>query len=89
MIYFRSDRNGEFNVFSFDLKTKALKQLTQHKDFPVLYASAGDDKIIYEQAGYLHLLDPKNGKSFRLRVGVAADLRDLGRATRKEPVCTR
>jgi tricorn protease len=76
VIYFRSDRNGEFNVFSFDLKSKALKQLTQHNDFPVLNASAGDDKIIYEQAGYLHLLDPKNGKSSRLTVGVAADLRD-------------
>ena len=76
VIYFRSDRNGEFNVYSFDLKTKALKQLTQHNDFPVLNASAGDDKIIYEQAGYLHLLDPKNGRSSRLTVGVAADLRD-------------
>ncbi len=42
-IYFRSDRNGEFNLFSYNPKSKAIKQLTEHKDFPVLAASASDD----------------------------------------------
>ena len=73
-IYFRSDRNGEFNLFSYNLKSKAIKQLTDHKDFPVLGASAGGGKIIYEQAGYLHTFDPKSGRSTKLTVGVSADL---------------
>ena len=73
-IYFRSDRNGEFNLFSYNLKSKAIKQLTDHKDFPVLSASAGDGKIIYEQAGYLHTFDPKSGRSTKVTIGVAADL---------------
>jgi tricorn protease len=77
VVYFRSDRNGEFNLFSFDPRTKAIKQLTQHKDFPVLNASAGDGNIIYEQAGYLHVLDPGKAKSQRLIIGVAADLLEL------------
>ncbi len=76
-VYFRSDRNGEFNIFSFDAKTKAVVQLTDHKDFPVLNASAGAGKIIYEQAGRLHILEPETGKSIRLAVGVAADLGEL------------
>jgi len=61
-IYFRSDRNGEFNIYSYDTKTKAIKQLTTHADYPVMDLSTGDGKIIYEQAGYLHILDPKKGK---------------------------
>jgi tricorn protease len=73
-IYFRSDRNGEFNLFSYNLKSKAIKQLTDHKDFPVLGVSAGDGKIIYEQAGYLHTFDPKSGRSVKLTIGVPADL---------------
>ena len=73
-VYFRSDRNGEFNLFAYNLKTKAVKQLTDHKDFPVLSSSAGDGKIIYEQAGYLHTFDPKTGRSAKLTIGVAADL---------------
>jgi len=46
-IYFRSDRNGEFNLFSFDSKTKAIKQVTNHTDFPVLAEKAAGGKIIY------------------------------------------
>lgn len=74
VIYFRSDRNGEFNIFAYDLKSKSLKQLTQHNDFPVQYASSGDGRIIYEQAGYLHILDPKKAKSSRTPIGVTTDL---------------
>ncbi|HUK88975.1 MAG TPA: peptidase S41, partial [Blastocatellia bacterium] len=73
-IYFRSDRNGEFNLFSYDLKTKAIKQLTTHADFPVMKASSGGGQIIYEQAGYLHVFDPKTAHSNKLTIGVAADL---------------
>jgi tricorn protease len=75
-IYFRSDRNGEFNLFSYDPKTKAVKQLTTHTDFPVMAASAGGGRIIYEQSGYLHLLDPRSGKSTQLAIGAAADLEE-------------
>ncbi|MEP7129288.1 MAG: peptidase S41, partial [Chitinophagales bacterium] len=35
-IYFRSDRNGEFNLFSYDVSTKDIKQLTTFTDFPVM-----------------------------------------------------
>lgn len=75
-IYFRSDRNGEFNLFSFDTKTKAVKQLTTHADFPVIAASAGGGKIVYEQAGYLNIFDPRSGKGARVAIGVAADLEE-------------
>ena len=76
MVYFRSDRDGEFNLHVYDVKTKQIRQLTRHSDFPVLGASAGGGKIIYEQAGYLHLLDPVSGQSRKLTVGVTADLRE-------------
>jgi tricorn protease len=73
-IYFRSDRNGEFNLFSYNLKSKVIKQLTEYKDFPILNASAGAGQIIYEQAGYLHTFDPKSGRSTKLTIGVSTDL---------------
>ena len=76
-IYFLSDRNGEFNLFSYDTKTKEVKQLTAYKDYPVLSASAGGGKIIYEQAGLLHIYDPQANKSMHLTIGVSADLNEL------------
>lgn len=76
-VYFLSDRNGEFNLFSYDRKTKEVKQQTHFTDFPVLNASFGGGKIIFEQAGYLYIFDPASAKSTKLTIGVAADLLEL------------
>jgi len=84
-IYFLSDRKGEFNLFSFDRKTKEIKQWTNFTDFPVLNASTGGGKFILEQAGYLHLFDPQTAKSTKLTIGLAADLLELRPRYVKEP----
>jgi tricorn protease len=76
-IYFRSDRNGEFNLFSYDVSSKQIRELTGFKDFPILNASAGNGKIIFEQAGYLHMYDPASASSKKLTIGIAADLLEL------------
>ncbi|MDX2000619.1 MAG: PDZ domain-containing protein [Thermoanaerobaculia bacterium] len=73
-LYFRSDRDGEFNLYSYDPATRAVTALTHHTDFPVLWVSAGGGKVVYDQAGALHLYDPGTGTSRRLTIGVAADL---------------
>ena len=75
--YFRSDRNGEFNLFTFDTATKDIQQLTSYSEFPILDASPGTGKIIYEQAAHLHVFDPGKGDSQRIKIGVAADLLEL------------
>jgi len=76
-IYFRSDRNGEFNLFSYDIHSENIKQLTQFTDFPILGASAGDNKIIFEQAGHLHIFNLENSNTRKLTIGVTADLLEL------------
>jgi len=76
-VWFRSDRDGEFNLYRYDRRSRAVTRVTTHADFPVMAASAGGGRILYEQAGWLHLLDPAAGSAHRLRVGVAADLREV------------
>ncbi len=76
-VYFRSDRNGEFNLFSYDRATKEVKQLTFYKDYPVLNASAGAGRIVFEQAGVLHLYDVDKNSERRLAIGVSTDLPEL------------
>src|SRR6185503_3110563 len=73
-LYFRSDRDGEFNVYAYDTASKAVSRLTRHTDFPVLALSSGPGALVYEQAGWLHRLDPATGAAQRLSIGVAADL---------------
>jgi tricorn protease len=74
VVYFRSDRAGEYNLFSYDTKTKQVKQLTTYADFPVLALGAGGGRLVYEQAGYVHHFDPAQAESRRLKIGVASDL---------------
>jgi tricorn protease len=73
-LYFLSDRAGEFNLFSYDRKTKEIVQLTEHDDFPIEAASSGAGRIIYEQAGRLWIFHPSTKDYTRLRIGVAAEL---------------
>ena len=76
-VYFRSDRNKEYNLYEFDPVTKAVKQLTKFKDFPVITLNAGGGRIIFEQAGYLHELDPVTGKHQRIDVTLNTDIIDV------------
>lgn len=82
VLAFRSDRNGEYNVFIYDPGTKEITQLTRHNDFAVLNMGVGGNKVAYEQAGYLHLMDvaKREGKYFgeahKLTIGVASDLQE-------------
>ena len=75
-LYFDSDRNGEFNLHSFDPASGEVRQLTSYQDFPVVNANVGDGKIIFEQAGHLRVFDPATSNTTTLRVAVASDLRE-------------
>jgi tricorn protease len=76
VVWFRSDREGEFNLYKYDRRTKAVTRATNHSDFPVIAAAGGGGKLIYEQAGWLHLFDPATSRAQRMTVAVAADLRE-------------
>jgi tricorn protease len=76
-VYFRSDRSGEFNLYSYDPKSKQIEQLTKYSDWPVMKASAGGGRIIYERSGYLSIFDPTTRKDARLKIGVSADLAEV------------
>jgi tricorn protease len=72
-VYFRSDRAGEYNLFSYDAASKEIKPVTRYTDFPVIDVNTDGKKLIFEQAGYLHLLNPGESQPLRLKVGVAID----------------
>lgn len=76
-IYFLSDRNGEFNLFSYNTGSKKVEQLTKFTDFPIQYAALSKDRIVFEQAGYLHSYSITQADDQRLKIGIAADLLEL------------
>lgn len=73
-VYFVSDRNHTANLFSYSAATQQVVQRTQHDDFDVMNAAAGPDAIVYEQGGYIWLLDAAGGDARRLSIQVNGDL---------------
>ncbi|MDW3190730.1 MAG: PDZ domain-containing protein [Cytophagales bacterium] len=73
-VYFLSERDYTSNIWSYDLTTKAYEQVTTHWQFDVKSLDANEDRIVYEQGGYLHLLNPNTGESQQLVINVKGDL---------------
>jgi tricorn protease len=74
VVYYLSERDWASNIWSFDPRTGEERQLTRHADFDVKSLGAGAGVVVYEQAGYLHELDPKSGRSRKLEIHVAGDM---------------
>ena len=73
-VYYLSERDYASNIWMFDPATREEKQLTQHQQFDVKSLDAGPDAIVYEQGGYLHLLDPASGASRQVAIEVKGDM---------------
>jgi len=74
ILYFLSEQDFINNIWSYDPKTKTQKQITFFKDFDIKNVSASNNKLIFEQAGYLHSYDIATQKTTQLSISVKADL---------------
>lgn len=74
-IYFLSDRSEKMvaNIWSYDLASKEFKELTSYKEYDVKWPSLGTDSIVYENAGWLYVLDLKTGTNKKLSVTIYSD----------------
>ncbi len=72
-VFFISDRDGVANVWSFDTKTKTLAQATKFTDFDVKTMDAGGGAIVFEQAGFIHELDPTSRQEHVLNITANGD----------------
>ncbi len=73
-VFFRSDRNGEFNLYSFDPSSKKISQITDFKEFPIIRLTESATDIIFEQAGYLHIYDPEKHSLSQIKIGITTDM---------------
>ena len=71
-IYFTSDRGPEhrLNLYSYDLGSKQVEQLTKFDEFDVMWPSLGPDAIIFENGGYLYTFDLQARQAKKLSVYV-------------------
>ena len=79
-IFFISDRDRTMNVFAYNTKTRATTKVTNFTDYDVKFPSMGGGKIVFENAGYIYVLDPASKKYEKLTI----NLQDEGSAARTE-----
>ncbi|UCF04498.1 MAG: PD40 domain-containing protein [bacterium] len=73
-IYFISDRAHTMNIYRLDLDSRKISKITNHKKFDVKWPSLGKDKIVYENGGYLYVLDLDTERSEKISVVVPGEL---------------
>ncbi len=74
-IYFISDRgtNRRKNIWSYDISTREFKQITFFKDFDCSWASLNTNEIVFENGGYLYVLDLPGDKMRKLDISIPND----------------
>lgn len=72
-IYFTSDRDNKLNIYEYDLASKVTRKITNHDEYDVLWPSRGEGGIVYENGGYLWVLNPATGQSRKVIVEIYDD----------------
>ena len=82
-IFFCSDRDRIMNIFCYDTQTKQTHKVTNFDNYDVKFPSLGNNKIIFENGGYLYTVDPVSEKMTKLTIYINDDFA-LGRNTLKD-----
>jgi tricorn protease len=56
-IYFASDRSGIMNLYRYDLGSRQVEELTHYVEWDIKNPSLGRDAIIFENGGWLYVMD--------------------------------
>lgn len=72
-IYFCSDRDRTMNLFSYNLKTNQTRKVTNFTDYDIKFPSAGDNRIAFENGGFIYIFDIKTQTSTKVPIQIADD----------------
>ncbi len=72
-IYFTSDRTGRLEIWVHELGSGRQRQITRHDEYDVKWPSLGSRAIVYENGGWLHVLDLASEQVRRLQVSLRDD----------------
>lgn len=72
-IYFLSDRDWRMNLYSYDLESQEIKQLTDFKDFDIKFPSLGQNAIVFEKGGYIYVYDLQSDELNQVDININDD----------------
>jgi tricorn protease len=74
-VYFLSDQGPEFrlNIWMYDTRSGAQRQITRYNDFDISYLSAGPEELVFEMGGDLYLMDLDSQDIREVEINVVSD----------------
>jgi len=73
-IYYSSDRGGRTaNIWAYDVDKKQHRQVTKFTEYDVKWPSIGGDSLVFENGGYLYVMDLPGEKPVKIQVLVPDD----------------
>lgn len=73
-VYFNSDRDGHFNLYSYSVSSGKTTQITHSKQWDVRWPSSDHERrIVYEMDGELQVLDAESGSTTPISITVPDD----------------
>ena len=73
-VFYNTDRDGKFNLWSYDPGSKKTVQVTKNRDWDIRWPSSDDrSRIVYEREGELEIFDVGSKKSSRISITVPDD----------------
>jgi len=72
-VYFLSDRNLDMNLFSYNTKSKEVKELVATKGVDLKYLQGGKGKLIFTREGYLYTYNPSTSQTKQVVINVPND----------------
>ncbi|MDD3510292.1 MAG: PDZ domain-containing protein [Fermentimonas sp.] len=72
-IYYASDKDTRLNIHRHNVKTGENIKITSHTEFDVMWPSGSNGKLVYENGGYLYVLDLNSRKSNKINVSINYD----------------
>ena len=81
---FSADWDGKLNLYAYDIKTAATRQVTRHQEWDVRWPAAdkAGRRIVYELGGELRIFDLASGNDRAITIHVPTDALDR-RPTRR------
>ncbi len=73
-VYFLSDRDSKVTLFSYDTKTKEVKELFKNHGLDLKSLTGRGSSIAYEQFGVIHLYDVAGGSDHVVTINTDGDL---------------
>ncbi len=79
-IYFTSDRDKvgsddprTLNMFAYEVATKNIRKVTKFNEFDCLWPSRGEGGVVFENGGYIYLMNPGDEQAKKITVEIFDD----------------